>query len=237
MNSYLFVFLQPRNSRFRRTLRNAGVRRALSYSVDGNAEFGMDAYDESEESDVPPKLIVLSDTEDEDTEGEDNGGSTRANAGVHRVVRYSAEGNAAVPSIIILITIHIKFIFLCIYDFNCLFIFLQVRELRYRRRKRNNKGNKKRAVARDSYLQDTKVFVRDISSHREARQKKIQIDFTTRCNINADTEVPHTLSLKSCYSCSFSCMSSVSCSSKIYEKLNIVRSVLVSVHRTMSNLR
>ena len=97
INSYLFVFLQPGNSRFGRTLRNAGVRRALSYSVDGNAELGMDAYDESEESDVPPKLIVLSDTEDEDTEGEDNGGSTRANAGVHRVVRYSAEGNAAVP--------------------------------------------------------------------------------------------------------------------------------------------
>ena len=184
----------------RRTLRNAGVRRALSYSVDGNAGFGLDAYDESEESGVPPKLIVLSDTEDEDTEGEDNGGSTRANAGVHRVVRYSAEGNAAVPSIIILIAIQIKFIFLCIYDFNCLFVFLQVRELRYRHRKRNNEGNKKRAVARDSYLQDTKVFVRDISSHRERfeeRQKKIQIDFTTRCNINADTEVPYIASNRS----------------------------------------
>ena len=83
----------------RRTLRNAGVRRALRYSADDNAELGLDGYDESEESDGAPKLIVLSDTEDED-----NGGSTRANAGVHRVVRYSAEGNAAVPSIIVLIT-------------------------------------------------------------------------------------------------------------------------------------
>ena len=116
MYLYLFVFLQLGNSRFRRTLRNAGVRRALRYSVDGNAEFGLDAYDESEESDVPPKLIVLSDTEDEDTEGEDNGGSTRANAGVHRVVRYSAEGNAAVPSIIVLITIQIKF---CLFSCSC----------------------------------------------------------------------------------------------------------------------
>jgi len=75
---------------------------------------------------------------------------------------------------------------------NFLFVFLQNRELRYKRQKRS----KKRAVARDLYLQDTKVFVRDISSHRdrfEEREKKILIDFTTCCNANADTEVPHTL--------------------------------------------
>jgi len=97
MHLYLFVFLQLRNPRNRRTLRKAGVRRALHYSVDGNAEFGLDGNDESEESDMPP-LIVVSSREDEDTEDEYEGGRIRANAGVRRVVRYSVHGNAEVPS-------------------------------------------------------------------------------------------------------------------------------------------
>ena len=91
---------------------------------------------------------------------------------------------------------------------------MQLRELRYQRRKgskkravargppryQRHKGSKKLAVARDRYLQDTKVFIREITSHRdrcEERKKKILIDFTTSCNDNnANTEVLHTLLFK-----------------------------------------
>ena len=78
--NFLFVFLQPRNPRIGRTLRNAGARRALCYSVDRND-------DESEESDClpPPKLSEISSSED--TEDEDECASTWSEADGRRAVR------------------------------------------------------------------------------------------------------------------------------------------------------
>ena len=96
--NFLFVFLQLRNLRNRRTLINARARRALRFSVEAN--------DESEESDCPPDLIGRSSSEDTDSSSEDEDdenprtGRTLRNAGARRAV----DGNAEVSSCIVLFT-------------------------------------------------------------------------------------------------------------------------------------